>query len=200
VAIDDRPVDQLSVPPGFFLRFLSLPEDALAGVGRYAHLSVAAGQSRVAVEQFDAQSSPRGVFGFGEGWHEMEYNPATGRSWRWISEQGVIRTRAQHGAMTLRMAGETEGFFRATNVSVRVGVRAIAGWAVGSQFAVETEIPASALENDETSIVIESDQFFVPAERSRRSQDRRHLALRVNEVTLTPVFSPGTPANCRTGC
>ncbi len=200
VTIDDRPVAQLSVPPGFFLRFLPLPESALAGAGRYAHLSIAAGQSRVALEQFDAQSSPRGVFGFGEGWHEMEYNPATGRSWRWISEQGVIRTRALHGALTLRIAGETEGFFRTTNVSVRVGTRAIGRWAVGSQFAVETVIPADAPANDETAMVIESDQFFIPAERSRRSQDRRHLALRVNDVSLTPVSSPGTSANCRTGC
>ena len=145
------------------------------------------GPAAVVVEQFDAQSA-RGVFGFGDGWHEMEYNPATGESWRWISERGVIRARAGHRALTLRVEGETESFWRATNVSVRVGERAIARWTVRNQFAVQAQIPADVLANDETAIVIESDRFFVPAERSRRTQDRRHLALRVDRGALTPVF------------
>jgi hypothetical protein len=187
VSIDDRRVEQLSVPPGFFLRFLSVPEGALAGAGPYARLSVAASQPRVVVEQFDAQSA-RGVFGFGDGWHEMEYNPTTGESWRWISERGVILARAGHGALTLRVEGETGSIWRATNISVRVGARTLARWTVRSQFAVQAQIPADVLENDETAIVIESDRYFVPAERSRRTQDRRHLALRVIEVALTPAF------------
>jgi hypothetical protein len=187
VSIDDRPVEQLSVPSGFFLRFLSVPEGALAGAGPYARLSVAASQPRVVVEQFDAQSA-RGIFGFGDGWHEMEYNPATGESWRWISERGVIRARAGHRALTLRVEGETDSIWRPTNVSVRVGARTIARWTVRNQFAVEAEIPADVLGTDETAITIESDRHFVPAERSRRTQDRRHLALRVTKVALTPAF------------
>jgi hypothetical protein len=186
VSIDDRRVEQLSVPPGFFLRFLSVPEGALAGAGPYARLSVAASQPRVVVEQFDAQSA-RAVFGFGDGWHEMEYNPATGESWRWVSERGVIRARAGHLRVDASRRGETGSVWRATNISVRVA-RTLARWTVRNRFAVQAQIPADVLENDETAIVIESDRYFVPAERSRRTQDRRHLALRMIDVALTPAF------------
>jgi len=71
---------------------------------------------------------------------------------------------------------------------VRIGDRAIGRWTVRNQFAVQTQIPAAAAAEGETAVVIESDQFFVPAERSRRTADRRHLALHIEEVRLTPVF------------
>ena len=91
--MDGERVEQRSTPPGFFLRVRRLPEGALAGAGAYARLTVAADRPPVVVEQFDAQSASRVVFGFGDGWHEMEYNPATGRSWRWIE-----RARRDPGA------------------------------------------------------------------------------------------------------
>jgi hypothetical protein len=193
LTIDDRPIEQLFLPPGFFLRFVQLPEGALAGAGQYARLAIASrsmagGQPRLAVEQFDAQNAAGLVFGFGDGWHEMEYNPATGRSWRWMSEQGVIRVRSPRRALTLEIEGSTEGFSRPTTLSVRVGDRAIGRQTVRDQFDVRMPIPAEALGDGETAIVIESDQFFVPAERSGRTRDRRHLALRVSEVRVTPVF------------
>jgi hypothetical protein len=188
VTIDGKPIEQLSAPPGFFLRFVGLPEGGLIGAGQYARLAIAAGEPRVVVEQFDAQPATDVVFGFGDGWHEMEYNPATGRSWRWMSERGVIRARAAGRALRLDITGEVEGFSRPTTVSVRIGDRAIERWTVRDQFAVQTQIPASAVADGETAVAIESDQFFVPAERSRRTADRRHLALRIAEVRLTPVF------------
>jgi hypothetical protein len=188
VTIDGKPIEQLSAPPGFFLRFVRLPEGGLIGAGQYARLAIAAGEPRVVVEQFDAQPATDVVFGFGDGWHEMEYNPATGRSWRWMSERGVIRARAAGRALRLDITGEVEGFSRPTTVSVRIGDRAIERWTVRDQFAVQTQIPASAVADGETAVAIESDQFFVPAERSRRTADRRHLALRIAEVRLTPVF------------
>jgi hypothetical protein len=192
ITIDDKRIEKLSVPPGFFLRFVKLPGSLLAGAGHYAHLAVAAGsasgdQTRVVIEQFDAQPATAVVFGFGDGWHEMEYNPATGRSWRWMSEHGVIRARTAHHALRLEIAGETERFSRPTIVSVRVGDRAIARWTVRNQFTVQTRIPPEALADDETALVVETDQYFVPAERSPRTQDRRHLALRVDDVQLTPA-------------
>ncbi len=144
------------MPPGFFLRFVQIPAGALTGGGRYARLgvtasSIDAGQPRVVVEQFDAQSATDVVFGFGDGWHEMEYNPATGRSWRWMSERGTIRARAGHQALRLDIVGETEGFSRSTHISVRVGERAIGRWTVDSQFAVQAQIPADALADGENA-------------------------------------------------
>jgi hypothetical protein len=193
VSIDGKRIQRLSVPPGFFLRFLRLQEGALAGEDEYARLSIATdtvsdGQPRTVIEQFDAQSVGRVVFGFGDGWHEMEYNSATGRPWRWMSDRGVIRVFSGGRPLKLTIAGETEGFTGPTRVTARIGERVIGQWVVGSRFTVQTQIPAAATADGETAIGIESDQFFVPAERSRRSRDRRRLALRVTAVQLTPVF------------
>jgi hypothetical protein len=187
VMLDDRTIDETAATPGFFLRFVRLPEGALVGAGAYGRLSIAADLPSLAVEQFDAQSMGRVVMGFSDGWHEMEYNPASGRSWRWMSEHGVIRARAERHALRLSMRGETEGFSRPTRITVRVGDRVVAQSTVNSRFTIQAEIPADLLTGDETAIVVESDQFFVPAERSRRTQDRRHLALRVYEVQLRPA-------------
>ena len=109
VTIDGRPIDDLVVAPGAFLRFLRLPEGALDGAGRYARISVAADSPRLAIEQFDAQSSGQLMFGFGEGWHELEYNPATGRMWRWMSERGAIRVRGAASVRTDRADGRHSG-------------------------------------------------------------------------------------------
>ena len=85
------------------------------------------------------------------------------------------------------MRGETEGFSRPTRITVRVGDRVIAQSTANGRFVVQADIPADLLTGEETAIGVESDQFFVPAERSRRTQDRRHLALRVYEVQLRPA-------------
>jgi hypothetical protein len=187
MTLDDRALDEIAAAPGFFLRFVRLPDGALAGSGAYARLSIAADLPSLAVEQFDAQSTGRVVVGFSDGWHEMEYNPVTGRSWRWMSEHGVIRARAERRPLRLSMRGETEGFSRPTRITVRVGDRVVAQSTANGRFVVQADIPADLLTGEETAIGVESDQFFVPAERSRRTQDRRHLALRVYEMQLRPA-------------
>jgi hypothetical protein len=193
VAIDGRPIDDLVAAPGAFLRFLRLPEGALDGAGAYARISISADSPRLAIEQFDAQSSGQLVFGFGEGWHEFEYNPTTGRSWRWMSERGALRVRgAASGAgvrhtLQLVLIGETDPLPRASRVAVRVGDRVVGQFTVGRVFSVQTVIPGDLLAADENTIVVETDQAVVPAERSRRTQDRRHLGLRLFDVQLRPV-------------
>jgi hypothetical protein len=187
VEVDGRAIDEIAAPPGFFLRFIRLPEGALGGDGRYAQLSIRADQPRVSIEQFDAQSDGRLAFGFADGWHEMEYNPATGRSWRWMSEHAVIRLKSEPRALTLTVSGTTEGFSRPTAIKVRVGERILGESRVTSPFTIHAQIPADVLGSDETAVVVETDQFYVPAERSRRTQDRRHLALRVYDLQLRPA-------------
>jgi hypothetical protein len=187
VRLEGRPLDELDVPPGAFLRFLRLPAGRLDAGGRHAHLSVSASNPQLAVEQFDAQSAGRVVFGFGDGWHEREYNPATGRMWRWMSERGVIRVRGEGHALQLTLAGETERFARPSQVAVRVGSRAIAHFTIGRQFSIDTMIPAALLGEDESAIAIETDQVAVPAERTWRSRDRRRLGLRVYDYRLRPA-------------
>jgi hypothetical protein len=187
VAIDGRLIDDLAVASGAFLRFLKLPEGALDGAGRYARLSISADSPRLAIEQFDAQSSAHLMFGFGDGWYEREYSPATGRSWRWMSERGAIRVRGAAHALRLALTGETDPLPRPSRVTVRVADRVVAEFTAGREFSVQAVIPNDLLTADETAIVVETDQVVVPAERSRRTQDRRHLGLRLFDVQLTPV-------------
>jgi hypothetical protein len=190
VAIDDRSIETLLVSPGFFLHLTPLPRGVLAGAGDYSRLSLSADRPGLAIEQFDAQSASRVVFGFAEGWHEHEYNPSTGRMWRWMSDRGIIRAHGDGHALTLSLTGETGPFTSPSRVTVTVGGRILARWTVGHEFRVSARIPADALAGDQTEIAVETDQFFVPAERSWRTRDRRRLGLRVFDCQLTPVSWP----------
>ena len=60
------------------------------------------------------------MFGFGDGWHEPEYNPATARAWRWMSERARLWVRPVGRDVTLTIAGESplRYFDRAPKVRV----------------------------------------------------------------------------------
>jgi hypothetical protein len=190
VAVDGRSIDERVVSPGFFLRMMPLPRGVLNGAGDYSRLSVSADRPGLAIEQFDAQSASRVVFGYGEGWYEHEYNPSTGQMWRWMSERGVIRAHGGGHALILSLTGETLPSMRASIVTVRVGDRVLARSTVGREFRVSARIPADAAAGDDREIIVETDQFFVPAERSWRTRDRRRLGLRIYDCQLRPVSWP----------
>jgi hypothetical protein len=195
IAIDGRPIDEPIVPPGFFLRVLKLPAGALDGAGDYATITVSADTvsrsvrleadradpANVAIEQFDAQSSDRVVFGFGEGWYELEYNPALARLWRWTSERATLRVHAAGRPLTLTLGGEPPWvyFWKPARVTISAGGRVVADETLWSRFAMHVRIPAELVAGDESTITIETDRTYVPAERRRRSPDRRRLGLRV---------------------
>ena len=98
---------------------------------------------QIAIEQFDAQPEGRLVFGYGEGWNELEYNPATGRLWRWSSERATVRLRAGGRALSLRIDGEIEAD-DSSHVVIRVGDRVVAEQQVGRVFSMSATIPARA--------------------------------------------------------
>jgi hypothetical protein len=189
VRIDDRVVDQSSVPPGFFLRFMTLPHEALGGTGDYARLELTA-SGEVAVEQFDVQSPDRIVFGFGEGWHEPEYDPIKGRLWRWMSERGVLRVRGTGRPYRLTVSGLTETFNRPSHVVVRAGDRQLAEVTADARFTFDVLIPADVLSDGEQRVTIETDQVYVPAEKSTRTNDRRRLGLKIVECRLERADAP----------
>jgi hypothetical protein len=198
VAIDGNPLANVPVAPGFFLSFFELRPGSLDGEGDYARLTVSADSPRVAVEQFDAQSSNRIVFGFGDGWQEAEYNPTTGLQWRWMSERAVVRVHAAGRGVALTLKGEPPSvyFSRPSRVVVRAGGQIVSTETVWKNFDLEVRIPASLVTppgSEESAITIETDQFYVPAERSRRTRDRRHLGLRVFacELRPSPASAPG---------
>jgi hypothetical protein len=184
--IDGRTIEERPVPPGFFFRLLELPAGALDGEGRYAPLTITADSASVAIEQFDAQPADRVVFGFGEGWQEAEYNPALGLQWRWMSERGVLRVHAAGHSLALTLKGESPlvYFSKPSRIVVRVGERIVGEQSVGDAFAIDVRIPAELIGGSESAITIETDQMYVPAERSRRARDRRHLGLRVFECSV----------------
>ena len=142
----------------------------------------------VAIEQFDAQSPDRVVFGFGEGWHEAEFNAEMGL-WRWTSDRAVLRVHAAGRALTLTLRGQPPLVYlwRPAHVKVSAGGRVVAEQTLFERFFVQARIPAELLTGDESTITIETDRTYVPAERIRRTPDRRRLGLRVFQCELRPA-------------
>jgi hypothetical protein len=197
IAVDGRTVDEATVAPGYFLRMLTVAPTSVSGAGDYATVTVDAEpdstsqgnprlQADVALQQFDAQITGRVVFGFGDGWYQQEYNPTTGRLWRWTSERAVLRVRTEGHALSLHMDGELEAA-AVSHVVIRAGDRIVAEQDVGKTFSITAAIPAETLAGAEGAITIETSHWYIPAERSWRSSDRRHLALKIYNCQLTPA-------------
>ena len=182
----ESPIDSWVVRPGFFFRLIPLSAGVLDAPG-YVPLSVTAGPSRarVSLEQFDLQGPGVEMVGFAEGWHEPEYNPATARAWRWMSERATLWVRPVDRELTLTIAGESplRYFDAAPTVRVTVSGRELARWTPSDDFAHEVRLPPDLLASAAGHVVVESDKWFVPAERGE-SADPRHLGLRVYGVRV----------------
>jgi hypothetical protein len=190
VTLEDRTIHQMTSPPGFFLEFLRLEPGRLSGDGDYAALAVTAGGDEIAIEQFDAQPAGQIVYGFGEGWHELEYNPATGRLWRWTSERAAIRLHASPQPLRLRLQGAFETAASTAHIVLRAGDRIVAERDVPREFEVDLPISAELIagQGGETVLTLETDQWYVPAEHNwRPTRDRRHLGLRIFTCEIRPA-------------
>jgi hypothetical protein len=180
--LDGRPFAEWAVAPGFFLHALTLP--SFAGADFVIMTVRATPPGRVAIEQFDA-STTRPLLGFGDGWHEQEYDPQTGQRWRWLSERGELRIHPPAAATaTLHVEGESPRryYSRASRFIVRAGDEILLDREIATDFALDVSVPLAA--GDQT-IVLETNQIHVPAERSRRTLDRRHLGLRIWNCRMT---------------
>jgi len=182
IRMDGRVVRERLLAPGPFLDFMTLPPPASsADTGSVRAVSVETSPgSRVAVEQFDA-SATRPIVGFGAGWHEQELNPRTGARWRWLSERGELRLDAPQSALTLHLEGESPRtyFPRPSRLVIRSGAHIVFDRAMDDAFSIDVPIGAPG-----DSIVLETDQTYVPAERSRRTEDRRRLGLRIFKMRV----------------
>jgi hypothetical protein len=187
VDVDGRAIDETVVQPGFFLRMLPLSASAGGGSDDYAAITVTSDRDQLAIEQFDAQPEGHAVFGYGDGWNEQEANQSTGRLWRWTTERATLRVRSERRPLLLSLIGEIEEA-STSHVTIRAGDRVIAEHDVGRTFSVSTKIPAEFVTGPETSIVIETSAWYIPAERRWRSQDRRHLGLKIYSCQLLPAF------------
>lgn len=182
VALDGAVLEEFSAPPGFFLRTLTVP--SVLGTGAYAAITITSDRDQLAIEQFDAQPAGRVMFGFGDGWHEQEYNPSTGALWRWTSDRAVLRVRAGGHAVALTLRGEIEAA-SSSHVVILAGERVVAEFDADKRFTRTVLIPAEAVMGEETALTITSSASFVPAETTWRSQDRRRLGLKFSECRVS---------------
>jgi len=165
------------VAPGPFVRLFDPRTTRPSGdLPDYVSVDIAAVPTgHVAIEQFDA-SAQRSIFGFGAGWHEPEFNPRTGMRWRWLSERGELNVRTTARRLSLHLEGESprKYFSRGSRLAIRAGGARVFDRVLDDDFSFDVPI-----ENVTDTILLETDQIYVPAERSRRTQDRRHLGLRI---------------------
>jgi hypothetical protein len=189
VALDQRPALTLDVQAGSFFGFHRLAAGALAGTGRYSELTATAvagegASPPIAIEQFDLQDPGIVQLGFDEGWQEPEYNPRTGRSWRWMSERATLAVMSGGRDVTLRITGESSlrYFSRPSRLSVAVGAETLSVLELASDFTKHVTIPAALLARSNGRVTLGADQMFIPGDR-HGSADRRHLAVRIYSVT-----------------
>lgn len=177
------PLAQWRVRAGFFVRQFELPAGTFAGAGylplEFTATSTSTPPVRVALEQFDLQPAGVPMVGLMEGWQEPEYNPLTGRAWRWSSERAALWVRPVGRDVTLTLRGESPlRYFDAPPRLIATANQFLGALSPTDDFEWNIRIPAADLAATNGRVVIESDKWFVPGERDG-SADKRHLALRV---------------------
>ncbi len=186
---------RLAVEERNFLRFLDLPDGIAEGDGPLARLTIAsraAGsdgtRAPVGVRQFDIQPANRMLYAFAEGWHEDEYDPATGRRWRWTSERSLLRVKGAGGPVALSLRGESPLRYVDAPPTVRVtaGGRVIAEFRPDADFEWRVTVPAADVERGGGAIAIETDRVYLPGPAEGTSDERR-LGLRVYECRVYPM-------------
>ncbi|MSO45850.1 MAG: hypothetical protein EXQ59_03665 [Acidobacteria bacterium] len=186
----------LSVEARNFLRFVDVPDGIAAGDGPYARLTIrsrASGGDRrraaVGIRQFDVQSATHMLYAFGEGWHEEEYDAATGRRWRWTSERSILRLKGTSGSVKLTIRGESplRYFDAPPTVRITAGMREIAHFRPDADFTWTVIVPGPDVSRAGGAIAIETDPVYLPGP-AEGTSDERHLGLRVYECRVDPVL------------
>jgi hypothetical protein len=164
--------------------------------GGYARLSIASrsvgGEGRhasVAVRQFDIQPADQLVYGYGEGWHEDEFDVPTGLRWRWTSERSVLRVQGPPRAVRITLRGESplRYFDAPPTVRVTAAGREIARFSPAADFEWSVTVPADDVVRAGGAIALETDRVYLPGQVEGTS-DPRHLALRLYECRVDPVI------------
>jgi len=182
MAIDGTVVDRwtVSAKDPSFLRFVDLSSGIPGPEGSYATVTIRAAGSPAAIRQFDFQPLGRAIIGFGPGWHEDEFDPATGLRWRWTSDRAILRLHGSAGGVRVRLRGESpmKYFDSAPSLTMLAGNRLIAGLQPLSDWTWEVVVPADALAASNGDVIVQTDHVFVPSEITG-SPDTRRLGLRV---------------------
>jgi hypothetical protein len=197
VAVDGRPIDRWELDPARgpnVVRVLDLPPGTLSGEGRYARLTITAVASvpgvptpPVAVRQFDIQPGTGLLHAFDEGWHEAEYDNATGLRWRWTSDRSILRI-VPNQSVRLRLRGESplKYFDAPPTVRVRAGDQVLAEFRPAEDFEWRLTIPEAAMAASDGRVAIETDPVYLPGE-AEGTGDVRRLGLRLFEIDVARV-------------
>ena len=201
MALDGAVIDRWTLTPeeSAFLRFLEIPAGIPGRSGSYARLTVAArpagGQGRVpvAVRQFDVQPTSRVIFGFGPGWHDEEYDAATGLRWRWASDRAVLWVRGPFDAgqgrpvpalrVSLRGESPLKYFDQPPVVTLFAGSRMIERLQPAGDWEWHVVVPPDAVSASNGELRIETSRVFVPSE-IMGSPDTRRLGLRIFAIDV----------------
>ncbi|HEY0873780.1 MAG TPA: hypothetical protein VGD94_09930 [Vicinamibacterales bacterium] len=188
ISSDGRPFDSFVVAPGYFFETRTLRAGTLTGADSYVPIAVTAESLdpdhddvvRVSLEQFDVQSGEVPMVGLASGWYEPEYNPVTGRSWRWMTDEATLWIQPGGRDVTLTLSAESplEYFNAPSQVVISAGGETLAEFSPASDFTREVRIPSSLLAAGQGTVVIRSNQSFVPG------GDPRRLALRIYSVDV----------------
>jgi hypothetical protein len=140
------------------------------------------------VRQFDAQDATQLIYGFGEGWHELEYDNATGRLWRWSSDRSVLRLHGKPQDVRLTLRGESplRYFDSPPVVRVLAAGHTVAEFRPSDAFEWNATIPAEMVANAGGAITLELDRVYLPGV-SEGTADERRLGLRLFDIRLHPV-------------
>lgn len=176
-----------------FMRTIQVPAGIGPGDGPYARLTIRGSAADggavppVAIRQFDIQPADQVVFGFAEGWHEAEYDNATGVSWRWTSDRSVLRIAPARSVVVL-LRGESPLTYLATAPRIRVMAagRELATFQPDADFNWRVPVPADALIASGGAVSIETDQVYLPGQ-AEGTADERKLGLRLFEVEVHPA-------------
>jgi hypothetical protein len=199
VSLDGAVIDRWTVTPvnPAFLRFVDLPA-GVAGPDGYATLSVRAlpsqavgasaqhaATSPIAIQRFDIQPVSRAIFGFGPGWHDEELDVATGLRWRWTSDSAILRVRAQHAPIRVRLRGESplKYFDVSPTLTLSAGGLVVKRLQPTEDWLWDVEVPADAMAAANGDLVLRTSHVFIPSKISR-SPDTRRLGLRVFAIDI----------------
>jgi hypothetical protein len=191
VTLADRLVEELEVPAGgrVFKR-ISLGPGMLAGAAPFSRLVASYKDSdgrpqKVRLTQLMV-ASPQSAFHVEHaGWNEVEYSDQMQRRWRWTTARSETFVNSAGRDLTLTLAGESplRYFDAPPHVTIRAGTQVLATATPSDDFELTVKVPSAALAGADGMLTIETDQSFVPNERSG-SADRRTLGLRIFDLEI----------------
>jgi hypothetical protein len=186
LTLGDRQLDRWDLPArGTVFKRIALDPGALAGESGFTRIVAsyadAAGKPQtVRLTQFAVADPGQLFFVQQAGWNEIEYGRAIQRRWRWTTGRAETFVNTGGRDVTLTLAGESplRYFDTAPRVTIRAGSQVLATAEPSDDFELNVKVPASALAAADGMLTIETNQAFVPNERSG-SPDRRTLGLRL---------------------